>query len=50
MAFFIHACDAGGCITLRRENREAADKKAEELRAMGYFEVEIIEQADDKAA
>jgi hypothetical protein len=45
MAFFIHARDAAGCITLRRESRGAAVKKAEELRAMGYFEVEIVEQA-----
>jgi hypothetical protein len=48
MAFFIHARDAAGCITLRRESREAAAKKAEELRAMGYFEVEIVEQAEIK--
>ncbi len=50
MAFFIHARDAAGCITLRRESREAAVKKAEELRAMGYFEIEIIEQSETKAA
>jgi hypothetical protein len=50
MAFFIHARDAAGCITLRRESREAAIKKAGELRAMGYFEIEIVEQAETKAA
>ena len=49
MAYFIHARDAAGGITLRRESREAAVKKAEELRAMGYFEVEIVEQAETKA-
>jgi sugar/nucleoside kinase (ribokinase family) len=50
MAFFIHARDAARCITLRRENREAADQKADELRASGYLEVEIVEEAEDKAA
>ena len=30
---FVHARDAAGCITLRRESREAVVKKAEELRA-----------------
>jgi hypothetical protein len=29
---------------------KVAVKKAEELRAMGYFEVEIVEQAETKAA
>ncbi|SDJ62126.1 MULTISPECIES: hypothetical protein [Bradyrhizobium] len=29
MAYFIHARDAAGGITLRRESREAAVKKAE---------------------
>jgi hypothetical protein len=50
MAFLIHARDAAGCITLRRESREAAARKAEELRAMGYFEIEIVEQTKTKAA
>jgi hypothetical protein len=47
---FVHARDAAGRITLRRESREAAVKKAEELRALGYFKVEIVEQAETKAA
>lgn len=50
MSYLIHARDAAGCITLRRDSREAAEKKAEELRAMGYFEVEIVEQSETKAA
>lgn len=50
MAFLIHARDATGYITLRRESREAAVKKAEELRTMGYFEIEIVEQSETKAA
>jgi hypothetical protein len=50
MTFYIHARDAAGCITLRRETREAAAKKAEELEQMGCFEVEIMEEAKSEAA
>jgi len=50
MTFYIHARDGAGCITLRRETREAAAKKAEELEQMGYFEVEILEEAKSEAA
>jgi hypothetical protein len=50
MIFFIRARDAAGYITLRRETRESAEKKAEELRQLGCFEVEIIEEAASKAA
>ncbi|WOH53848.1 hypothetical protein [Bradyrhizobium sp. sBnM-33] len=46
---FYHARDAAGCITLRRETGEAAVKKAEELEQMGYFEVDIIEEAKSEA-
>jgi predicted RNase H-like HicB family nuclease len=42
MTFYIHARDAAGCITLRRETLEAAVKKAEELEQMGCFEVGIV--------
>ena len=48
--FYIQARDAAGQITLRRETREAAEKKAEELRQIGCFEVEIIEEAGSQAA
>jgi hypothetical protein len=50
MTFYIHARDAVGCITLRRDTRQAAEKKAEELKDMGYFEVEIVEETETKAA
>ena len=50
MTFYIHARDAAGCITLRRETREAAVKKAEELKQIGCFEVEIVEEAKSEAA
>ena len=48
--FFIQARDAAGQITIRRDTREAAEKKVEELRQMGCFEVEIIEEAPSKVA
>jgi hypothetical protein len=41
--FEIHARDGTAIIVLRRNTREAAQKKAEELRDMGWFEVEIVE-------
>lgn len=45
MAYFIHARDGAGLVVLRRESREAAEKKAAELREAGCFEVSIVEQA-----
>jgi hypothetical protein len=50
MTFFIHARDAAGRITLRRETREAAAKKADELKDRGYFNIEITEEFESKVA
>jgi hypothetical protein len=50
MTFYIRARDAAGRLTLRRDIREAAAKKAEELEAMGYLEVEITEEAKNTSA
>jgi hypothetical protein len=50
MTFYVQARDAAGRITLRRDTREAAAKKAEELRDMGYFDIEISEEAEAKVA
>ncbi|MBR0828467.1 hypothetical protein JQ596_23295 [Bradyrhizobium manausense] len=44
MAYFIYARDGAGLVVLRRETREAAEKKAAELREAGWFEVSIVEQ------
>jgi hypothetical protein len=41
MTYFIHARDGASRITLRRETREAALKKARELEDRGWFDVEI---------
>jgi hypothetical protein len=48
--FQIHARDGTAIIVLRRNTREAAQKKAEELRDMGWFEVEIVELSDANPA
>ena len=48
--FQILARDGTAMIVLRRNTREAAQKKAEELRDMGWFEVEIVETPKSKAA
>ena len=50
MAFYIRARDAAGYITLRRDTKEAAEKKAEELRELGCFDIEIAEDAQPEAA
>ena len=50
MTYLVRARDASGCITLRRDTREAAEKKAAELRELGCFEIEIIEDARPEAA
>jgi len=50
MTFLVRARDASGYITLRRDTREAAEKKAAELRELGCFEIEIIEDARPEAA
>jgi hypothetical protein len=50
MTFYVRARDASGYITLRRDSREAAEKKAAELREFGCFEIEIIENAQPEAA
>ena len=50
MTFYVRARDASGYITLRRDTREAAEKKADELREMGCFEVEVVEEAQPSDA
>ena len=50
MSFFIRARDGAGQLVLKRDTREAAEKKVAELRDMGCFQVEIIEKAIQKAA
>ncbi|QPF82509.1 hypothetical protein IC762_22450 [Bradyrhizobium genosp. L] len=46
MTYLILARDGTSRIVLKRDSEDAAEKKAHELRQMGWFEVEIRE---DKA-
>jgi hypothetical protein len=48
--YYVRARDAAGYITLRRDTREAAEKKAAELRELGCFEIEIVEDVQPRAA
>jgi hypothetical protein len=43
MTYFIFARDGTSRIVLKRESREAAEKKARELTEFGWFEVRIEE-------
>ena len=45
MTCFILARDGTSRIVLKRENREAAVKKARELTDLGWFDVQIEEEA-----
>jgi hypothetical protein len=45
MTYFILARDGTSRIVLKRENREAAEKKARELTDLGWFDVQIEEEA-----
>lgn len=44
MTYSIFARDGTSRIVLRRETREAAEKKARELADLGWFEVQIEEE------
>lgn len=50
MPYFVCARDGAGQIILKRDTREAAEKKAAELRDTGCFEVEIVAKGEEKAA
>lgn len=47
MTYLILARDGTSRIVLKRDSEDAAEKKARELKEMGWFEVEVRE---DKAA
>jgi hypothetical protein len=44
MAYAIFARDGTSRIVLKRQSREAAEKKACELAELGWFEVQIAEE------
>ncbi|KJC38086.1 hypothetical protein UP10_02665 [Bradyrhizobium sp. LTSPM299] len=43
MTYFILARDGTSQIVLKRDSEDAAEKKARELKEMGWFDVEIRE-------
>jgi hypothetical protein len=50
MPYSIFARDGTSRIVLKRPNREAAEKKACELAELGWFEVQITEEACSEEA
>jgi hypothetical protein len=44
MAYSIFARDGTSRIVLKRQSREAAEKKARELAELGWFEVQIDDE------
>lgn len=50
MPYSIFARDGTSRIVLKRPNREAAEKKACELAELGWFEVQIAEEARSEEA
>ena len=50
MTHSIFARDGTSRIVLKRESREAAEKKARELTDLGWFEVQIAEEVQTEEA
>ena len=50
MTHSIFARDGPSRIVLKRESREAAEKKARELTDLGWFEVQIAEEVQTEEA
>jgi hypothetical protein len=46
MTYFIYARDGVGLVVLRRDSQEAAQKRAAELKDMGWFDIDIAEEDD----
>jgi hypothetical protein len=50
MTYSIFARDGTSRIVLKRESREAAERKARELTDLGWFDVQIEEEAQIEEA
>ena len=50
MTYSIFARDGTSRIVLKRESREAAERKARELTDLGWFEVQIDEKVQTEGA
>ena len=46
MTFFIYARDGAGLVVLRRDSEEAAQRRAAELKDMGWYDIDITEEDD----
>lgn len=46
MTYFIYARDGAGLVVLRRDSEEAAQRRAAELKDMGWFDIDITEEDD----
>lgn len=46
MTYFIYARDGAGLVVLRRDSEEAAQKRAAELKEMGWFDIDIAKEDD----
>ena len=46
MTYFIYARDGAGLVVLRRDSEEAAQRRAAELKDMGWFDIDITEETD----
>ncbi|WP_392691161.1 hypothetical protein [Bradyrhizobium sp. RDI18] len=49
MAYLIFARDGASRIVLKRDSRDGAEKKARELRDLGWFDVQIQEAEPARA-
>lgn len=47
MTYFIFARDGTSRIVLKRDTKEAAEKKARELKELGWFDVDVKVEADE---
>lgn len=50
MAYSIFARDGASRIVLKRQSRDAAEKKARELAELGWFEVQIADEEEAPCA
>jgi NAD(P)-dependent dehydrogenase (short-subunit alcohol dehydrogenase family) len=50
MTYFIYARDGAGLVVLRRDTEEAAQRRAAELKDMGWFDIDITEEDDGVAS
>jgi hypothetical protein len=50
MTYSIFARDGTSRIVLKRQSREAAEKKARELTELGWFDVQIAEEVEIEEA